>query len=131
MNIFRMGQFALVVFTGLAILVGCDTNESVPSRQPMTQIAPATAATEKAHADHRTSWMALGANKDDLLYVSDQGSRDVYIFSYPQGALVGTLTGFVNPRGEICNLLDHRVIEEGLVAQHRPSGLSDYLTQEA
>jgi hypothetical protein len=100
MNVFRSVRFAFVAFAGLAILVSCDTSESVLSRQPMNQIRRSTAATEKAHADHNTSWMAPGANKDDLLYISDQGSRDVYVFSYPQGALVGTLTGFVNPRGE-------------------------------
>ncbi|HEY1745325.1 MAG TPA: hypothetical protein VGG11_00960 [Xanthobacteraceae bacterium] len=100
MNIFRLGLFAFAAFTGLTILVGCDTNESVLSKQPTSQIGPATGSAENAQADHRTSWMAPGANKDDLLYVSDQGTREVYVFSYPQGALVGTLTGFVNPRGE-------------------------------
>jgi hypothetical protein len=98
MDNFRLPRFA--AFVGLAILVGCGANEPALSEQPMSQIAPATAAAEKGHADHSLSWMAPGANKDDLLYISDQGSRDVYVFSYPQRALVGTLTGFVNPRGE-------------------------------
>lgn len=35
-----------------------------------------------------------------LLYVSDTGSSDVYVFSYPKGKLVQTLTGFADPGGE-------------------------------
>lgn len=36
----------------------------------------------------------------DLLYVSDTITSDVYVFSYPQGKLVQTLTGLVDPAGE-------------------------------
>jgi hypothetical protein len=36
----------------------------------------------------------------DLLYVSDQGSNAVYVYSYPQGTLQQTLTGFDKPTGE-------------------------------
>jgi hypothetical protein len=36
----------------------------------------------------------------DLLYVADQATQDVDVFSYPQGQLVGTLTGFNHPTGE-------------------------------
>ncbi len=43
--------------------------------------------------------MAPDAKKNDLLYVSDAGTDDVYVYSYPQGALVGTLTGFTRPAG--------------------------------
>jgi hypothetical protein len=35
-----------------------------------------------------------------LLYVSDTGTSDVYVFSYPQGTLQQTLTGFTDPAGE-------------------------------
>ncbi|HVR47993.1 MAG TPA: hypothetical protein VMT95_15290 [Candidatus Binatia bacterium] len=55
-----------------------------------------------AHVDHRPSWMARDAKKkrQHLLYVSDDGTNDVYVYSYPQGALQGTLTGFSFPEGE-------------------------------
>jgi hypothetical protein len=36
----------------------------------------------------------------DLLYVVDQTTQNVDVFKYPQGQLVGTLTGFINPTGE-------------------------------
>ena len=35
-----------------------------------------------------------------LLYVSDAGSGDVYVFRYPKGKLAGKLTGFNFPEGE-------------------------------
>jgi hypothetical protein len=35
-----------------------------------------------------------------LLYVSDSGTDDVDVYSYPSGSPVGTLTGFDQPQGE-------------------------------
>jgi hypothetical protein len=49
--------------------------------------------------DRALSWMAPDAKKHALLYISDQGTNDVYIYSYPGGALKGTLTGFDQPYG--------------------------------
>lgn len=46
------------------------------------------------------SWMLPDAKSKDLLYISDFDTNDVYIFSYPQGKLEGTLTGFKSPLGE-------------------------------
>jgi hypothetical protein len=43
------------------------------------------------------SWMAPAAKNADLLYISDVGTNKVYVFSYPQGSLVGTLSGFDAP----------------------------------
>jgi len=43
--------------------------------------------------------MMPGAANGSLLYVSDTATNDVYVFSYPKGRLVGTLTGFDNPQG--------------------------------
>ncbi len=37
------------------------------------------------------------AKAQNLLYVSDVGTDDVYVYSYPQGKLVETLTGFHSP----------------------------------
>lgn len=37
---------------------------------------------------------------DDLLYVSDIGTSDVYVYSYRSGKLRETLTGFQSPHGE-------------------------------
>jgi DNA-binding beta-propeller fold protein YncE len=41
------------------------------------------------------SWMAPGARKLDLLYVSDYATNDVDAYSYPQGKLSGVLSGIL------------------------------------
>ena len=99
MKISSSVRFAFAAFAGLAILVGCDTNGSTLSTRSSDLLAPPAGVESAVHADRGPSWMARDAKKDDLLYISDEGG-DVYVFSYPQGALVGTLTGFLNPRGE-------------------------------
>ena len=45
------------------------------------------------------SWMAADARKNDLLYVSNSTTNHVYVYTYPQGKPVGTLTGFDQPAG--------------------------------
>jgi NHL repeat len=47
------------------------------------------------------SWMSTEARAktSKLLYVSDPGTNDVDVYSYPKGKLVGTLTGFNEPWG--------------------------------
>jgi len=50
------------------------------------------------------SWMAPGAKKAaSLLYVADEATGDVYVYSYPSGKLEGTLTGFNAPSGMCSN----------------------------
>lgn len=51
------------------------------------------------HPDRRPSWMSPSAKSQALLYIADEGTYDVYVYSYPAGALVGTLTGFNDPEG--------------------------------
>lgn len=54
------------------------------------------------------SRMAFNAASKDLLYVSDQGSNMVYVYSYPVGKLVDTLTTLWQPAG-ICVDRDQNV----------------------
>ncbi|MGA8099593.1 MAG: hypothetical protein WB810_13150, partial [Candidatus Cybelea sp.] len=75
--------YALTCAT-VAMLAGCGS--SLQAAAP-----PATAAKISA------SWMAPAAKNTDLLYISDVGTDQVYVFSYPQGSLVGTLSGFNTP----------------------------------
>jgi len=49
------------------------------------------------------SWMAPDAKKSSLLYVADEATGNVYIYSYPKGVLKGTLTGFYDPSGMCSN----------------------------
>src|SRR5579863_10312478 len=55
------------------------------------------------HAERGKSWMLPEAKSSDLLYVAaspDGPNGSAYVYTYPQGRLVGTLTGFGVPRGE-------------------------------
>jgi hypothetical protein len=84
---------ALALVAGLA---GCS------GQQPSSGgFAPAGASTAQAvRSDDGRSWMAPDAKSKDLLYVSDEDTNDVYVYSYPQLKLEGTLTGFDAPFGE-------------------------------
>ena len=57
------------------------------------------AITSNARPDYGRSWIAPNVKKGDLLYVSDAGTEDVYVFSYPTGRLKGKLVGFSQPQG--------------------------------
>lgn len=59
---------------------------------------PATQTSLPAAARQLTALQP--AARGSLLYVSDTGSSDVYVFSYPKGKLVQTLSGFAEPGGE-------------------------------
>jgi hypothetical protein len=60
-----------------------------------------TAVAKSALVGHR-SWMSPNAMKDDLLYISDNGYAEVFIYSYPALQLVGQIQNFGNtpPQGE-------------------------------
>ncbi|MGA8795664.1 MAG: hypothetical protein WB526_01185 [Candidatus Cybelea sp.] len=87
------GRYALSSCVAAAMLAGCGG-----SQPPIGVLgaAPQTSAVAR-HADRGKSWMLPEAKSKDLLYVSTSDS--VYVFSYPKGTLVGTLTGFDYPRG--------------------------------
>ncbi|HVN69023.1 MAG TPA: hypothetical protein VMU38_05190 [Candidatus Binatia bacterium] len=67
-----------------ALLAGCSAY-APPLARPVAVAARA--------GDSGTSWMAPGAKKIDLLYVSDYATNDVDAYSYPQGKLSGVLRG--------------------------------------
>jgi hypothetical protein len=81
----------------VALLVGCNAGGS--------QLTPSGAlAQNAARAHHSGSWMAPDAKKENLVYVSDGGGlttsgNGVYVYSYPEGKLKGTLTGVDGPQG--------------------------------
>lgn len=60
------------------------------------------------------SWMAPGLAKRDLLYLSDDGDGNVYVYSFPAAMLQGTLTGLSFPTGECVDKAgDVWIVEEG------------------
>jgi hypothetical protein len=117
MKISSLIQYALCASVAVAILAGCSSATSqspfAPSGAVQQNIAQlhlnpppfgrppslAIGVLKSARPDHGPSWMAPAAKRKDLLYVSDQGTADVYVYSYPRGRLMGTLTGFEDPQG--------------------------------
>lgn len=112
----------MCVATALAaafVVTGCAGTGSNPVASPLNAsranaMRPATPAQAKMlgvpfssiahakHADRRASWMSPDAKKSSLLYVADEDTDDVLVYSYPAGKLMGTLTGFNTPTG-ICS----------------------------
>jgi hypothetical protein len=89
---------------GVSLLAGCGGSQrglmpSGAATEPASVRLAWPAASTFARPDGRRSWMTPDAKKRDLLYVSDDTTFDVYVFSYPGGKLVGTLTGFSAPGG--------------------------------
>jgi len=79
----------------LSLLAGCGGSQTTSTLAMMPQ-TPAGSAS----GSRRGSWMAPDAKHQDLLYISDLATSDVYVYAYRSGALEGTLTGFSAPHGE-------------------------------
>jgi hypothetical protein len=81
----------------IVILSGCDGASQASS---LPQSTWESFSMQRIGAAHQAAWMAPGTAGETLLYVSDAGAASVYVYSYPQAKLVGTLTGFSEPGGE-------------------------------
>jgi DNA-binding beta-propeller fold protein YncE len=100
-----MQCYAVSLYAVATILAGCGSAASQlsPSEPPEQSGPPLVVAHRVAsarHHDGRPSWMAAGAKRMSLLYVTDANNGTVSIFSYPKGELQGTLTGFEEPYGD-------------------------------
>jgi hypothetical protein len=78
-----------------ALIAGCGGGQSTPA------LSSQNASVTRTQSGRAGSWMDRAATKGSLLYVSSVLTNDVYVYSYPAGQLVGTLTGFSTPYG-IC-----------------------------
>jgi hypothetical protein len=86
---------ALSIGAAVGLLTGCGG-----SQPPIG--APGTIPYSRAivaHAERGGSWMLPGTSGQDLLYVSSSDGN-VRAYTYPNGKLVGTLSGFTAPGGE-------------------------------
>jgi hypothetical protein len=81
-------RIAFLACVAGALFAGCGNGASSSSFNPVALISPSA---------QDASWMAPEAKSKDLLYISDSGT--VYAYTYPEGKLVGKLTGFDNPLG--------------------------------
>ncbi len=85
---------AAITFCASAILLtACDGPQTVTARSG--QLIPSRIGVHGAR-----SWIRPTASGQDLLYISSNDLGNVYVYTYPQGQLVGTLTGFIYPYGD-------------------------------
>jgi hypothetical protein len=92
MTTLRFGHYALAL-SAAVLLASC---AGVPTAIAIPGTAPENGRPAEITA-YGASWMLPEAKSNDLLYVSALG--DVYVFSYPEGNLEGTLTGFRTANG--------------------------------
>ncbi len=109
MNSLSRSRCALCVSIVTALLAGCGGSQppigapgAIPQSLAIAQETNRTdartplGATAESRVPNR-SWMSPNTQSQDLLYVTDASYVSVY--SYPQGTLVGALTGFTSAVG--------------------------------
>jgi hypothetical protein len=123
MNSSALGCRALSVIFTAALLVGCGGSEppiGAPGAMPQSRAG----ATSPAHSG---SWMLPEASGQDILYISSNDRGNVYAYTYPQGQLVGTLTGFGYPFGECTDAAgDVFIITDSSLTKAYPSTIYEY-----
>jgi hypothetical protein len=98
-------RLILTSWVATALLTSCSGGIGSPgSGFPQTSGRFTTSIAVKAplaiHRDTRASWISPDVKRAPrLLFVSDAGTEDVDIFSLPDLALKGTITGFSEPQG--------------------------------
>jgi hypothetical protein len=85
--VWRSMRCGLGTLAAVAMLAGCDGS-------------PAQFAPVQPSAQSPASWMDPHAASSALLYVADSGENAVYVYSFPNGKLMGKLSGFDVPQGE-------------------------------
>jgi hypothetical protein len=111
MKSFRGTHYAFSIGTAAALLAGCGGSQlpiGAPGTMPQSALSRAVAPWMRRFVQDdrvatidrgRTSWIAPGASTQNLLYVSNGGADDVYLYSYPTGKSAGKLKGFKHPAG--------------------------------
>ncbi len=86
-------RFVVNISIAAAMLAGCDAS-------PPISVAGAIPHDQSGgvRADGGKSWMKASSSKA-LLYFDDDSTNDTYVYEYPSGKKVGTLTGFHDPQG--------------------------------
>jgi hypothetical protein len=92
MNAFDVGCRWFGACVALGVLAACHGSPVQSGALP--NVIPG------AELGRSVSWMAPEAASQDLLYLSDVVANDVKVYSFREGRLVGTLTGFGKPRSE-------------------------------
>ena len=87
MKSFGLGTYALSGGVAVALLAGCGGSQAPIGAPGATHKPPAT-----TQADRAKSWMLPEAKSEDLIYAVN-GCGGTCVLSYPNGKLVGELTG--------------------------------------
>jgi hypothetical protein len=97
----RQPLLALLTASALAACAGTST-ANLPLRDFNATDSSVARLPFTAHADRRPTWLSSELKRAlaPLLFVSDAGTDDVYIYNLPSLKLVGTITGFSQPQGE-------------------------------
>jgi hypothetical protein len=98
-----MRYFGFLPF--LSMLCACGGNAAAPAfgvAAPDRMSASVARFAPPPHPDRRRSWIspALERTQTPLLFVSDAGTADVYIYNVKTLKVIGTITGFAQPQGE-------------------------------
>ncbi|MFZ0030461.1 MAG: hypothetical protein WAK84_01140 [Candidatus Cybelea sp.] len=120
MRIAKSVPVALGILVVIGLLVGCGGSAGSQLSQlpsPATQNATRALRLGSDGSRRGDSWMAPDAKRHDLLYVSDLGSGDVNVYSYPRGELKGVLTGFSAPHYECVDAAGNVFIANGSANQ--------------
>jgi hypothetical protein len=107
----RPARRALLACAAVALLAACSSGSQQSSalaptapnaaKHGMLPPAPAAKSVSEIHPNLHKSWISPDAKRAPrLLFISDYGGDDVDIFTMPDMALKGTLTGFSSPEGE-------------------------------
>jgi NHL repeat len=96
------GGRIVCAFAFAVTLSGCDASQGIVDS---SAFIPNRAAADR---DGARSWMLPEAKTSKLLYISDPGTDDVDVYSYPKGKMVGVLTGFNEPWG-LCSDRDGNI----------------------
>ena len=137
MRIMSSARNVFGVLAAIGILGGCSAGGS-----QLTQFgAPPQSAAQfdshftqsngpiAMHSDRPRSWMDPGAKKDDLYYISDNGTDDVYVYANePRKGkrLVGTLTDFSAPKGMCADKAGDVFITNQVPRNVGPSDILEY-----
>jgi hypothetical protein len=124
MKILSWSRYALGVLATVSMFAGCNSGaQSLPG----SVVTKSDAVTVRPNS--RLSWMDPHAKKNDLYYISDNGTDAVYVYAYEPGkgkTLVGTLTNFTAPKGLCVDKSGNVFITDDVPYPVGPSKIFEY-----
>ena len=120
MKMIRLSRHILTTAAVAVVLSSC-TSRALS----VDALAPYTPTDASNHTVNAHSSMQANTSGQNLLYVSSVSTGQVYVFAYPQGALVTTLSGISAPYGE-CTDRNGDVFITSIVSLSQGSKILEY-----